>query len=64
MLSRLDPRDIASRVYIRSMDYQTRLFELLDELDAKGRIRVIARERMNFAPTQHNDGLLSVWEPL
>ncbi|MGV7214033.1 class I SAM-dependent methyltransferase [Bradyrhizobium sp. UFLA05-112] len=64
MLNRLDPRDIASRVYIRSMDYQTRLFGLLDELDAKGRIRVIARERMNFAPTLHNDGLLYVWEPL
>src|SRR5262249_7364138 len=64
MLSHLDPRDIASRVYIRSMDYQTRLFELLDELDAKRRIRVIARERMNFAPTLHNDGLLYVWEPL
>lgn len=64
MLSRFNPRDIASRIYIRSMDYQTRLFELLDELDAKGRIRVIARERMNFAPTLHNDGLLYVWEPL
>lgn len=63
MLSRFNPRDIASRLYIRSMDYQTRLFELLDELDAKGRIHVITRERMNFAPTLHNDGLLYVWEP-
>ncbi|MBM7484096.1 hypothetical protein ACVWWI_002585 [Bradyrhizobium sp. USDA 3686] len=59
-----DPRDIASRIYIRSMDYQTRLWTLLDELERKGRIRVITRERMNFAPTLHNDGLLYAWEPL
>ena len=33
------------------MDYQTRLLKLLDMLDAQGRIRVLARERMEFAPT-------------
>ena len=59
----LEPRDFASRVYIRSMDYQTRLFKLLDTLDAQGRIRILARERMGFAPTLHNDGLLYAWEP-
>ncbi len=64
MLGFSDPRDIASRIYIRSMDYQTRLWTLLDELERKGRIRVIARERMSFAPTLHNDGLLYTWEPL
>lgn len=64
MLDLSSPRDIASRIYIRSMDYQTRLWTLLDELDHKGRIRVTARERMNFAPTLHNDGLLYAWEPL
>ncbi|QIO32749.1 class I SAM-dependent methyltransferase [Bradyrhizobium sp. 1(2017)] len=64
MLDLSDPRDIASRIYIRSMDYQTRLWTLLDELDHKGRIRVKARERMNFAPTLHNDGMLYAWEPL
>ncbi|MCA1529380.1 MULTISPECIES: class I SAM-dependent methyltransferase [Bradyrhizobium] len=64
MLNFSDPRDIASRIYIRSMDYQTRLWTLLDQLDHKGRIRVTARERMNFAPTLHNDGLLYGWEPL
>lgn len=64
MLKLSEPRDFASRVYIRSMDYQTRLFKLLDALDAQGRIRVVARERMAFAPTLHNDGLLYAWEPL
>jgi hypothetical protein len=64
MLDLSDPRDIASRIYIRSMDYQTRLWTLLDELDHRGRIRVTARQRMNFAPTLHNDGLLYAWEPV
>jgi hypothetical protein len=63
MLKLSRPRDFASRVYIRSMDYQTRLFKLLDTLDTQGRIRVVARERMAFAPTLHNDGLLYAWEP-
>ena len=63
MLKLSRPRDFTSRVYIRSMDYQTRLFKLLDTLDAQGRIRVLARERMAFAPTLHNDGLLYAWEP-
>jgi hypothetical protein len=63
MLELRQPRDFASRVYIESMDYQTRLFKFLDQLDKQGRIRIRARERMGFAPTLHNDGLLYVWEP-
>jgi hypothetical protein len=63
MLNLARPRDFTSHVYIRSMDYQTRLFKLLDTLDAQGRIRILARERMAFAPTLHNDGLLYAWEP-
>jgi hypothetical protein len=63
MLDLARPRDFTSHVYIRSMDYQTRLFKLLDALDAQGRIRILARERMAFAPTLHNDGLLYAWEP-
>lgn len=63
MLKLSHPRDFASRVYIESVDYQTRLFKLLDQLDKQGRIRVLARERMGFAPTLHNDGLLYAWEP-
>jgi hypothetical protein len=63
MLKLSDPRDLTSRVYIQSMDYQTRLFKLLDMLDSRGRIRILARERMAFAPTLHNDGLLYAWEP-
>ncbi|MCP1884357.1 hypothetical protein ABIF64_007730 [Bradyrhizobium japonicum] len=64
MLNLSDPRDLASRLYLKSVDYQTRLFALLDELERKGRIRILARERMAYAPTLHNDGLLYAWEPL
>ena len=63
MLTLANPRDFASRVYIKSMDYQTRLFKLLDMLESRNTIRVLARHRMEFAPTLHNDGLLYVWEP-
>jgi hypothetical protein len=57
------PRDLVSLVYIRSVDYQTQLFSTLDELERQGRVRIIARERMPFAPTIHNDGFLYCWEP-
>jgi hypothetical protein len=63
MLKLSDPRDFAGRIYHRSMDYQTDLFKLLDKLHAQGRIRILARERMEYAPTLHNDGLLCAWEP-
>ncbi len=58
------PRDIVSLLYIRSVDYQTVLFSTLDQLEREGRIRIIARERMPFAPAINNDGFLYCWEPL
>jgi hypothetical protein len=57
------PRDIISLLYIRSVDYQTVLFSTLDRLEREGRIRIIARERMPFAPSINNDGFLYCWEP-
>lgn len=56
-------RDLVSLLYIRSVDYQTELFSTLDELEREGRIRILARERMPFAPSIHNDGFLYCWEP-
>jgi hypothetical protein len=58
-----DPRDLVSLLYIRSVDYQTELFSTLDELEREGRIRIVARERMPFAPSINNDGFLYCWEP-
>jgi hypothetical protein len=57
-------RDIVSFAYIRTVDYQTKLFTILDDLERKGRIRIIARERMQFAPTINHDGFLYCWEPV
>jgi hypothetical protein len=64
MLDLLQPRDLSSWLYLKSMDYQTRLFSYLDEIEKAGRIRVLARERMQFASTMYNDGNLRVWEPV
>ncbi|WP_027566764.1 class I SAM-dependent methyltransferase [Bradyrhizobium sp. URHA0013] len=63
LLNLADPRDIVSFLYIRSVDYQTQLFSTLDEYERQGRIRILARERMPFAPSIHNDGFLFCWEP-
>jgi hypothetical protein len=57
------PRDLVSLLYIRSVDYQTQLFSTLEALERQGRIRIIARERMPFAPSINNDGFLYCWEP-
>ena len=64
LLDLTKPRDVVSFAYIRSVDYQTKLFTTLDELERQGRIRVVARERMQFAPTINNDGFLYCWEPV
>ena len=64
LLELFRPRDLVSLFYIRSVDYQTKLFTLLDELEREGRIRIIARERMPFAPSINNDGFLYCWEPI
>ncbi len=62
LLNLAKPRDLVSFAYIKSVDYQTKLFTTLDQLEQQGRIRVISRERMQFAPTINNDGFLYCWE--
>jgi hypothetical protein len=57
-------RDIVSFLYIRSVDYQTQLFSTLEDYERQGRVRILGRERMPFAPTIHNDGFLYCWEPI
>jgi hypothetical protein len=56
-------RDFVSYLYIKSVDYQTRLFTHLEELARRGDIRILRRMRMPFAPTIHNDGFVISWEP-
>jgi hypothetical protein len=64
LLELFRPRDLVSLFYIRSVDYQTQLFTTLNELERQGRIRIIARERMPFAPSINNDGFLYCCEPV
>ncbi|WP_284264693.1 class I SAM-dependent methyltransferase [Bradyrhizobium iriomotense] len=63
LLNLTNPRDIVSFLYIRSVDYQTELFSTLGDYERQGRVRILARERMPFAPSIHNDGFLYCWEP-
>jgi hypothetical protein len=63
LLDLTHPRDLVSFFYIHSVNYQTHLFTALNELEREGRIRIVARERMPFAPSINNDGFLYCWEP-
>jgi hypothetical protein len=64
LLELFRPRDLVSLAYIRSVDYQTQLFTTLNQMEREGRIRIVARERMPFAPSINNDGFLYCWEPI
>ncbi len=57
------PLDLLNYIYVKSMDYQTRLFTAVERLAASGRIRILARRRLPWAPTIHNDGFMVTWEP-
>lgn len=62
-LNPLNPMHWPNLAYIPSVHYQTRLYEVLFALRDAGRIRLLRCERMSFAPTIQNDGVLVVWEP-
>ena len=57
------PMDLLNYAYVKSVDYQTRLFSTLATLRARGDIRILAQRRLSWAPTIHNDTFLVVWEP-
>jgi len=58
------PLDLLNYLYVKSMDYQTRLFGVLEKMQAEGKVRIIDKYRLDFAPTIHNDGFVIVWEPV
>ena len=64
MLKIWKPLDFLNFVYVKSMDYQTRLFNVLANLEKEGKVRIIAKDRLGYAPTIHNDGFIVVWEPV
>ena len=63
LLNLWQPMDLLNYVYVKSVDYQTRLFSTLAKLNAEGRIRILRQQRLTWAPTIHNDTFLVVWEP-
>jgi hypothetical protein len=63
----LDPRqpaDLATLVYTYQRDYQQTLERTIRAFEARGRLRVLAVERLGYAPTPKNDPTLICWEPL
>jgi hypothetical protein len=57
------PFDLLNKAYVRSMDYQTTLVDIVESMTETGRMNLIHRERLTFGPTLHNDPCLLVWEP-
>lgn len=57
------PPDLANSVYLRSVDYQRQLLQVLEKHEQAGRLRIVTRRRLGFAPTLQHEGLLAVWEP-
>ena len=58
------PMDLLNYAYVKSVDYQTRLFSTLADLNTRGHIRIVRQQRLPWAPTIHNDTFLVVWEPV
>ncbi len=57
------PADWANYAYVKSVDYQTELFGVLDRMNREGAIRLLRTGRVGFAPTLQNDGFTALWEP-
>jgi len=58
------PADWSNYAYVRSVDYQSRLFSTLETMHAQGELRLLETGRAAFAPTLQNDGFIALWEPL
>ncbi len=51
-------------LYVKSVDYQTHLSEVLEAMAVRGRIRIVERRKMPFSPTIQNEGFAIAWEPV
>lgn len=56
-------KDLATISYIWRQDYQRTIVSVARQMEREGRIRVLAIERLDFAPSCRNDPTLVVWEP-
>lgn len=57
-------RDWVNYFYVKSMDYQSRLFTVLRELDKARRLHLLRTGRVPFAPTIQNNGFTAIWGPV
>lgn len=57
------PRDWPDFLYLRSVDYQNELHNVLLKFERQGRLRILGASRMPFAPTLQNTGLFIASEP-
>jgi hypothetical protein len=57
------PMDLLNYAYVKSVDYQTHLFTAIAQMASRGEVRIVAQQRLGWAPTIHNDGFMIVWEP-
>jgi SAM-dependent methyltransferase len=63
LLKRWKLRDWPDFFYLRSVDYQNELYDVLRTFEAQGKLRIIEARRMPFAPSLQNTGALIAWEP-
>lgn len=64
MFSASSLKDLATITYIWRQDYQRTLLKTARTMEAEGTIRLLACERLHFAPSCRNDPTLVVWEPI
>ncbi|MBI4236583.1 MAG: class I SAM-dependent methyltransferase [Chloroflexi bacterium] len=57
------PMDLLNYLYIKKLDLQDNLLRTLRRLETQKALRIIAAERLYYAPTLLHDGNLVVWEP-
>jgi len=64
LLSSVSLRDLASMSYVWRQDYQRTMVRCARRLEAEGKIRIVAVERLSFASSLRNPPTLLVWEPI
>jgi len=57
-------KDLATISYIWRQDYQRTLVTTARTLQNEGKVKLLACERLHFAPSCRNDPTLVVWEPV
>jgi hypothetical protein len=57
------PKDLVNYLYILRQDYQNSLLTTLRDRERAGALRIVAEERLYYAPSIRHDPTLICWEP-